>query len=239
MTNYLITSDGRKWVPEGAPPPPPPPSNLWRVKSDTEIDKWGYEPRNSAPAPCVFRVGDFDNPSNSKGFPMTQAVQIFCANLLAFAAYKTRYTRLTGAAKADIQRAFTALYASDKAFTNKSGFPADNDPTKRANFIKGENTDRELPKFDASRVCPGIFKGWQDEEMVKIAHFSKVPDKYGIKILNNKRVFIASIVYPDGHLGNFPQLKDSPLPNSFTPVPVPLMANQPLYYYKKWMEPIS
>jgi len=195
----------------------------YRVKRDQEIDKWGGSVRDAAPAPAVWIAGD-------KAFHMTSSVQFLCADLLALSKYGTLFGDLSGAERDYIVRAFTDLYSSNGAFSNESGFPASNDPTPRANYIKNQDTDKELPRFDQIRVCSDDhITGVVDGTHLLVDHFSSVPSGYHISILEDPRVLRATIIRIDGSIREFPQLDGAP-------VYLPLMSNFELRLPLKYLE---
>jgi len=171
--------------------------------------------RSAAPAPAVW-------PVHGSAFKMDLAVQLFAADLLSFARFGVAFSRLTNTDTDYIIRAFTSLYASDRAFTNGTGFACAKFPTKRRNYIEGTNLEAELPRFDKIRVCSGdTLSGRWKSDAFYIDYFKSVPENYDITFLLNPRVFIATIIQKDGRLTNFPQLDGEP-------VPVPLMSRYPL-----------
>jgi len=200
---------------------PPPSGGLYRVKMDQETDRWGFKIRDAAPAPAVWVLSE-------TAYKMDAVVQFFCADLLALSKYGRKFNLL---GDDDIAQAFTGVYRSDAAFTNRTGFACNKFPTERRNYIKDENPDAELPRFDKIRVCSGaVIRGVEDGADLVVDHFTEVPTNYGIEILSDPRVFRATIIKTDGTLINFPQLKDG------SPVYVPIIAANELRIPLKWVE---
>jgi len=217
-----------------------PVGNTWRVKKDDEFGPIRDAAINLGSAPCVYRVGTY-NPAtqtfDSGSFTMTEPVQMFCADLLALQGYGRHLSELTVAEYNKIATAFTGLYSTDRAFTNGTGFPVKDGQTPRKNFVKKQDLDAsEYPRFHTALICASIGGATlggsdQGDGFTLLDHFITVPIVYGVEILNDPRVFYASVIYKDGHLGNFPQMSDIPIDNSYNRVPVPLFANQDLYYF--------
>ena len=192
----------------------------YRVKRDQETNKWDGDVRNSAPAPAVWIVGD-------RAFQMTRRVQFFCADLLALSKFGTLFSDLSGTERSFIGSAYRGVYKY--AFNNGTGYEEPGNP--RVDYINDRDQDAPLPKFDKIRVCSdNIIAGRVDGTDLLVDHFSAVPSSYTISILEDPRVFRATIIRTDGSTGEFPQLDGAP-------VYIPLMSNFdlriPLEYLEK------
>lgn len=83
-------------------------------------------------------------PDNALSLPMTEAIQRMSFRLMTYANPTVTPTD------------WTRVHDYDRCFNNGQGFRDQSDP--RANYITGEDLDKELPKYDkAMRVCGGTF----------------------------------------------------------------------------------
>jgi len=223
----LLGSDGTRYIPKYWYN-----KKYYRVLRDQETDKYTNYPdhvRSAAPAPAVWRVG-------GNAYQMGRSLQFFQADLLALSKYGRKFADLTLEERSYIASKFTSLYRSDRAFTNRTGFPAlpNGDLTARKNYIKVDPNDiDEEPRFDLIRVCSDdVVSGHEDGTDLVLDHFITVPKVYDITILNDPRVFRATIINRDGTLQEFPQLDGAP-------VYVPLMSKYELRIPLKYVERVT
>lgn len=117
---------------------------------------------------------------------------------------------------------FTSLLKYDRAFTNYTGFGALG--RERANYIKGENLDCQLPRWDKWRLCGGTkIRGKYlggNRLLVETLNGLKRPPSVSWVRARPWLFFEALIVKWDGSTQPFPQ-------NGGNPVWVPLLASGP------------
>ena len=181
--------------------------------------------RRSAPAPCVFRTGDIEDPSNMVRSDFTNLWQYFAIDLLAMRKYGLLFDDLIGAPKDDIIRAFNSLYASDRAFTNDKG--VNNRNNYITNVMRGED-----PKID-SLICGDdvvqVLETRANSRGVVMGRLytfrqNEVPPPVTPALLKDPRVLRATIINENGLIRNFDQLKDQNW------VPYPYIASRDVWY---------
>lgn len=194
--------------------------------------------REGAPGgdPCVWnmceRVDYRQDASPSCPFP--EAWQWFAADLLALSAYGRRLTALTRTEYGTVVKGFTALYANHRALCNGTGFPKTNNYVERE--ITGEKT-----RFDKIRRCGTdsvtgeIVRDSKGHAIIRLDSFyldDNPPTEYGLEILYDPRVAVATNIYPAGVVGNFPP---GSLP-AYTTIVYPFLTRVPVYYPLEYCE---
>ena len=183
-----------------------------------------YVPRDAAPAPEVNRIGEFNDFNSHNKVLLTQGIQFFWADLIAFQCYGRAYAACDSTQKTYIGKRVGAMMGPNLAFTNRS------DP-EAANYVTGEWLDKEPAKL-AALICGGntvwgkpVGKNIDGREMVLIYSFLasvQLPVATAATLLD-ARVQWATIIYDTGSVGPFPQLRG-------LSVPVPIITDKNYYY---------
>lgn len=204
--------------------PAVPAVKLWRVKADQYTRKWGYKVRPSAPAPAVFRTGVQTDNEAFRRATFSKAWQFFAADLLALQKFGLLYASLSLTPRKEIQRAFSGLYAGNRAFTNGKGVDTCN------NYIVGEMFSED-PKIDPLICAGNRMTGDTVGSMVRLDSF-RASEPPPVARLDDPRVCWATIISATGVLSNFPQLGGMP-------VPYPYIAVEPYYYPAEELEVVA
>src|SRR3990172_9667780 len=237
LSNGYTKKEWFEFVPSTLPPddqedpPDLPTSTEWKRyyflndwQSPVTTHHAPYTPRGAAPAPEVNRIGELNAFESHNKVLLTQGIQFFWADLIAFQCYGRAYAACDSTQKIYIGKRVGAMMGPNLAFTNRS------DP-EAANYFTGEWLDKEPAKL-AALICGGntvwgkpVGKNIDGREMVQIYSFlagQQLPVATAATLLD-ARVQWATIIYDTGSVGPFPQLRG-------LSVPVPVITDK-LYYY--------
>lgn len=208
-------------------------SQYYKVLHDIELGELRHCAADSCPE--VFNLGSpLDNNSSYK-FPLNQSWQIFSFGIFVKVGYNKKLNELTNDEYWYMANRWSAVYLSWIAFCNGMG------SDKNHNYIMGTHPDRELMAYDKIRVCGGATITGKEEinsagqPVLRVDTFNGLygpPSVESINPFTDRRIFFADIVHPDGHLTRFTQLNGygSPTPILCKDVPVPIIADEPVYY---------
>ena len=179
-------------------------------------------PRPAAPAPAVFVLGEARNNKNSHNVLLTRELQLFNADLMSLSEYGRLFDDLTKAERERIGSAFRGVFGDTKAFANNTGFQG---AEPKADYVNNKDLGALLPAYDKIRTCgTNSHTGVEVGNMLQVDTFdpNNLPKNYGIEILQDSRVFWATIQYRGGVVNQFPNLTYG--------VPLALVSRYPVHY---------
>ena len=172
--------------------------------------------------PAVFTLGEAKNNLNSHNVLLTRELQFFNADLMALSEYGQLFGALAKTQKEYVGSAFRGVFGNNKAFANGTGFQG---KEPKADFVNRKDIDAGLPAYDKIRTCAtNNHTGDEVGDMLRIDTFdtNDLPKNFGVEILQDSRVFWATIQYKGGEVNKFPNLTKG--------VPVALVSRYPVYY---------
>lgn len=204
----------------------------YRVLHDKELGQI----RSCAPCPEVFNLGSSVDNNSSYRYSLGQAWQIFSFGIFVKVGYNKRLNELTKEEFWYMAGKWSAVYYSWIAFCNNN-----NGSEVCHNYIMGTHPDKPDMAYDKIRVCGGAAITGEEElnssgkAVLRVDTFNGLYGPPSIESINpfaDSRIFFASQVNPDGHITRFPQLSGigSPTPIVCKDVPVPMIADEPVYY---------
>lgn len=199
------------------------------------------EPRDSLP--CVFRMGEFDNPNNGHYVFLNKEWQFFTFDLLSMSYYNKTHEYLTSVEYDWLANRWAGLYHGGLAFTNNQGTD-----TNR-NYITRKEDDMNL---DAEKgiglytlICGGasittigdVQTNIKGKRVIRVNSFdgTKPPPKSGsINIYSDPRIFFACSItgtkVENGYKVRPFNFLQNPQSGEIKPVPIPIISNKPIYY---------
>ena len=192
------------------------------IEYHTYDDAGNLGPRSAAPAPAVFILGEERNNKNSHSVKMTSELQLFNADLMSLSEYGRLFDDLIRFEREYIGSAFRGVFGDTKAFANNSGFQGDE---PKVDYVNGKDLGAALPAYDKIRTCgTNSHTGVEAGRMLLVDTFdpNNLPKNYWVEILNDPRVFWATVQYRGGVVGQFPNLSKG--------VPLALVSRYPVYY---------
>ena len=148
---------------------------------------------------------------------------------MALSAHSRLADDLTDQEHDNIVQCFTGTFGDTVALTNGTGFPSSD------NHITGEMVGRVAKWAKAIRCGTDSItgsietnvRGWEMIKADAFYYWDGPPMSYGVEILQDPRVGIATNIYPGGVVNHFPNRGGIP---EGTPIPYPFVTMQDVYY---------
>lgn len=232
MSEYIITPDGRKWIPKESSPVVD--SDWFWILPDGLLPSYHefYPIRESAPAPGVMLLGSIDSQQEGHvNVPHNEPWQYFAHDIMALKVYGVHYTELLKDDKSVIIKAYERVHANHLALCNGTGFPDREGDIVRVNYVAGTNIGAPKCEYDKDRrfvtdcIRGEVVTNSKNVKMIKTESFiwsEGPPNNYGVEILSDPRISYCTIIYSGGSVGSFPQLLGD--------VPVPYVTMNETYY---------
>jgi len=199
----------------------PPPEQWYAVMHDKERYVWGLDYQNEENGylwreklPEVY----WCPPQHT--VTMNKEVQELCYGLFRYGA--------PSMSESDAKKRYRVIYRTDKAFTNKTGYPTPTFGGPRSDYINMLDLTSEHPKLDKPRFCGGALIRGQEmggELLVKTIDSNNLPSlDYVIK----ERLYFTAVSVEVNFASDFNQ-------GMGEPVFIPLISKVPVSYPLKFL----